>query len=102
MAQVDGPIVSSADFWMRELGAVYRSDTPWLSVAGDANIPKATAVLDGAGEDTFTLLWIPDPGQEAPPEVPGWAPSDPDVVHTWLGVEFRLTEYHRQESNVRS
>jgi hypothetical protein len=102
VGQVEGPIVSSTDFWMRELGAVYRSDTKWLSVAGAAEIPKATAVLDGAGEDAFTLLWIPDPGQEAAPEVPGWTASDLTAVHTWLGVEFRLTEYHRQESNIRS
>ena len=102
VAAVDGPVVSSADFWMRELGAVYRADTPWLSVAGTANIPKATAVLDRAGEDSFTLLWIPADGDQAPPDVPGWTPTDASEVHSWLGVEFRLTGYQRQASNVRS
>lgn len=102
VAQVDGPVVSSADFWLRELGSVYRADTPWLSVAGTSKIPIATAVLDGAGEDSFTLLWIPSDPDQAPPEVAGWTPSGIGEVHTWLGVDFRLTEYQRQESNVRS
>jgi len=101
VAEVDGPVVSSAGFWLRELGAVYRSDSPWLSVPGTGTLPQATAVLDEAGEGSFTLVWIGSGPDDSPPEVPGWTAGE-DRTEVWLDVDFHLTRYERTESNVRS
>jgi hypothetical protein len=95
---IEVPVVSAQDFWLRELGAVYDADTPWLSVAGQARIPAATAVLDQAGEPSFVLVWIPDGADQAPPDVPGWVATGDDRTETWLGVDFRLTTYERQRA----
>lgn len=101
VAAVDGPVVSSVGFWLRELGAVYRVDAPWLSVADNSAVPEATAVLDDAGERSFTLLWIASGPDDLPPEVPGWTARE-DRTEVWLDVDFHLTRYERQKSNVRS
>jgi hypothetical protein len=98
VAAVDVPVVSAQDFWLRELGAVYDADTRWLSVAGQARVGDAVAILEQAGEPSFDLLWIPsEPGQQ-PPEVAGWSAVGGDRTETWLDVTFRLTRYEQQDA----
>jgi hypothetical protein len=98
VAAIDVPVVSAQDFWLRELGAVYDSDTPWLSVAGQARVGDAVAVLEEAGAPSFDLLWIPSEADQQPPEVAGWLAAGEDRTETWLGVDFRLTRYQQQEA----
>jgi hypothetical protein len=98
VAAIDVPVVSAQDFWLRELGAVYDSDTPWLSVAGQARVGDAVAVLEEAGAPSFDLLWIPSEADQQPPEVAGWHADGEDRTETWLGVDFRLTRYQQQEA----
>ena len=96
IAAIDGPVVSAQDFFLREVGAAYRADSPWLSVAGVDEVPAAAAIVDQAGERSFDLLWVPDEQGMEPPPIPGWEPADDDRTETWLGVDFRLTRYQRQ------
>jgi hypothetical protein len=98
---IDVPVVSIQDFWLRELGSRYDQGSRWLSLTGAGQIPDGMAILDQAGEDTFVLLWIPDGSDATPPEIPGWTAGE-DRTETWLDVDFHLTRYQRQESNVRS
>ncbi len=97
VAAIDVPVVSAQDFWLRELGAVYDADTPWLSVAGQSRVPDAAAIVAQSGSPAFDLLWIPSEPDQAPPEVPGWYSGGEDRTETWLGVDFRLTRYLQQK-----
>ena len=92
---IDVPVVSAQDFFLREVGAAYRADSPWLSVTGLGEVPAAAAVVDQAGERSFDLLWVPDAQGKEPPPLPGWEPTDDDRTETWLEVDFRLTRYQR-------
>ncbi len=94
---IDVPVVSAQDFWLRELGAAYRSDTRWLSVSGVKEVPKATAVLEQAEVSSFDLLWLPTTADQAPPDIPGWWAGGADRTEDWLGVDFRLTRYRQQK-----
>jgi hypothetical protein len=98
---IDVPVVSIQDFWLRELGSRYDEGSRWLSLTGAGQLPEGMAILDQAGEDSFVLLWIPEGSEAAPPDIPGWAAGE-DRTETWLDVDFHLTRYQRQESNVRS
>jgi hypothetical protein len=92
---LDVPVVSSEPFWLRELGATYTPESRWLSVRDLDHLPSATEVLDRADEPRFALLWLPHDAGQAPPQVPGWAPTGDDRAEDWLGVGFRLTDYVR-------
>ena len=75
--------------------------TPLVVLAAKGWKTDVPAILDRAGEDQFVLLWIPVGDDTTPPDVAGWTARD-DRTESWLGVDFHLTRYDRQASNVRS
>lgn len=92
---IDVPLVSVQDFWLREVGSVYRPDSEWLSVTGLGELPEAVSVLDDAGEQRFDLLWVPGDRGAAAPTIDGWAATGEDRTEDWLGVDWRLIGYER-------
>jgi hypothetical protein len=87
------PIVSAQGFWLREVGAVYRPDSEWLSVAGLDDVPAAAATVSDSGGTTFDLLWVPSQWGDTVPTIPGWSPTGNDRVEHWFDIDFRLTRY---------
>jgi hypothetical protein len=93
VAAIDEPVVSTENFWLRELGSEYRGDSEWLSLGGESELPDAVAVLDAADRDSFVLLWRPGSDDE-PPAIEGWSAGEP-TAEDWLDVEFWLVPYTR-------
>lgn len=90
VAHADGALVSDLAFWLRELGAFYESDRPWLTGQGAAARAEAIEVLEAAGFSEFDLLHL---AEVDAPEVPGYSAAQRIEVGGLPGVRFVLTRF---------
>ena len=90
VAAADGALISDVAFWLRELGAFYEPDRPWLTAQGADDRADAVEVLEAAGYDEFDLLHL---ASNEPPEVPGYRVAGSEGVGGLPGVPFQLTRY---------
>lgn len=90
VAQADGALISDLAFWLRELGAFYEPDRPWLTGQGATARAEAVDVLEAAGFTEFDLLHL---GEADLPEIPGYDPVGRTEVGGLPGVPFVLTRF---------
>jgi hypothetical protein len=90
VAGADGAMISDSAFWLRELGAFYDPERPWLTAQGTADRTRAVKVLEEAGFDEFDILHV---ASSEAPTVPGYAIEGEQTVGGLSTVEFELTHY---------
>jgi hypothetical protein len=85
-------VVSSENFFLRELGAAYDGEsTRWLSARSAGEAGAAVEVVEALAEDRFAYLTrTTGPAQE----FPGFEPVG-ERAYDWLGVPWRVITYER-------
>jgi hypothetical protein len=87
-------VVSSENFFLRELGAEYQGDrTRWLSARNPEDAIAAVGILGAEGVDEFAYLTRSTGAAEV---IDGYGPVDERTYH-WLDVPWRVITYRRLE-----
>jgi hypothetical protein len=86
-----GPVVSSEYHLLREGGAFYAPERPWLTAPYDRDVPRAAQVVREAGFESFTLVG----GDRGAPTLGGFERTGSRTLEFLPGFEVVLTRYQQ-------